>query len=135
MDVAALKKHVGERVDARGAALDDLALRIHARPELAFEEKFAAELLTGALEAESAAVTRKAGGLETAFTADFGTGQPTVAILGEYDALPGVGHACGHNLMGTAALGAFLATSRRSCPDVYACWAVRRRNAATARTI
>jgi amidohydrolase len=109
MDVAALKKHVGERVDARGAALDDLALRIHARPELAFEEKFAAELLTGALEAESAAVTRKAGGLETAFTADFGTGQPTVAILGEYDALPGVGHACGHNLMGTAALGAFLA--------------------------
>jgi amidohydrolase len=49
------------------------------------------------------------GGLETAFAAEFGDGHPTVAILGEYDALPGVGHACGHNLMGTAAIGAFLA--------------------------
>ncbi|HYR94747.1 MAG TPA: M20 family metallopeptidase [Methylomirabilota bacterium] len=109
MDVAALKKRVSERVDARGKTLDDLALRIHERPELAFEERYAAQLLTAALDAEGAAVTRGAGGLETAFAAEFGTGRPTVAILGEYDALPGVGHACGHNLMGTAALGAFLA--------------------------
>ncbi len=109
MDVAALKMRVSERVDARGKTLDDLALRIHEHPELAFEEKRAAELLTSALEAEGAAPTRDAGGLETAFVAEFGTGRPCVAILGEYDALPGVGHACGHNLMGTAALGAFLA--------------------------
>ncbi len=109
MDVAALKKRVSERVDARQRTLDDLALRIHEQPELAFEEKHAAQLLTGALEAEGAAATKGAGGLETAFVAEFGTARPCVAILGEYDALPGVGHACGHNLMGTAALGAFLA--------------------------
>lgn len=109
MDVPALKKRVSERVDARRATLDDLALRIHERPELAFEERTAATLLTAALEKEGAAVARGGGGLETAFISEFGSGQPFVAILGEYDALPGVGHACGHNLMGTAALGAFLA--------------------------
>src|SRR5260370_1447078 len=109
MDVAALKKRVSERVDARGMTLDDIAVRIHERPELAFEERHAAKLLADALEAEGAAVARGAGGLETAFTSDFGAGRPFVAILGEYDALPGVGHACGHNLMGTAAVGAFLA--------------------------
>jgi amidohydrolase len=88
METAELKARVTERVDARGAALDDLAIRIHERPELAFEERFAANALADHLTGEGAAV---------------------VAILGEYDALPGVGHACGHNLMGTAANLAFLA--------------------------
>jgi amidohydrolase len=109
MDVDALKARVNERVDARRAMLDDLSLRIHAQPELAFEERHAAKLLTDALAAEGVDVRRGAGGLETAFTGEFGKGRPLVGILGEYDALPGVGHACGHNLMGTAALGAFLA--------------------------
>ncbi|HYK97504.1 MAG TPA: M20 family metallopeptidase [Candidatus Acidoferrales bacterium] len=109
MDAAALKKRVIERVDARAKSLDDLALRIHARPELAFEERFAATALADALSAEGANVQRGAGGLETAFVADSGSSSPLVAILGEYDALPGLGHACGHNLMGTAAIGAFLA--------------------------
>jgi amidohydrolase len=109
MNAAALKARVNERVDARRATLDDLSLRIHARPELAFEERTAAKLLTDALAAEGVDVKRGAGGLETAFAAEFGKGHPFVAILGEYDALPGIGHACGHNLMGTAAIGAFLA--------------------------
>jgi amidohydrolase len=109
MDVAALKRRVIERVDARAKTLEDLALRIHERPELAFEERYASGLLAGALEAEGVRVGRGAGGLETAFVAESGSGAPVVAILGEYDALPGVGHACGHNLMGTAAIGAFLA--------------------------
>ena len=109
MNAAALKARVNERVDARRATLEELSLQIHAHPELAFEERTAATLLTGALTAEGVEVHRSAGGLETAFTAEFGKGHPFVAILGEYDALPGVGHACGHNLMGTAAIGAFLA--------------------------
>ena len=109
MNAAALKARVNERVDARRATLDDLSLRIHAQPELAFEERTAAKLLTDALAAEGVDVKRGAGGLETAFVAEFGKGHPFVAILGEYDALPGIGHACGHNLMGTAAIGAFLA--------------------------
>ena len=109
MDAAALKARVNERVDARRATLDDLSLRIHVQPELAFEERTAAKLLTDALAAEGVDVKRGAAGLETAFVAEFGKGHPFVAILGEYDALPGIGHACGHNLMGTAAIGAFLA--------------------------
>jgi amidohydrolase len=109
VETAELKARVTERVDARGAALDELAIRIHERPELAFEERFASTALADHLAREGATVTRGAGGLETAFMAEIGSGAPVVAILGEYDALPGVGHACGHNLMGTAANLAFLA--------------------------
>jgi len=109
LDTAARKKRIGERVDARVKALDRLALEIHSRPELAFEERFAADSLADYLEFEKVAVQRGAGGLETAFVAEAGSGNPVVAILGEYDALPGIGHGCGHNLMGTAAVGAFLA--------------------------
>ena len=109
MDTAARKRRIGERVDARSDALDRLALEIHDRPELAFEERFAAGALAECLESENVSVQRGAGGLETAFVAEVGTGGPVVAILGEYDALPGIGHGCGHNLMGVAAVGAFLA--------------------------
>ena len=109
MDAGARKRRISERVDARGEALDRLALDIHARPEVAFEERFAANALAEYLESEKVAVRRGAGGLETAFVAEAGSGGPVVAILGEYDALPGIGHGCGHNLMGTAAVGAFLA--------------------------
>jgi amidohydrolase len=109
LDTAARKRRISERVDARGQQLDRLALEIHARPELAFEERFASSSLADYLESEEIPVRREAAGLETAFTAEIGSGGPVVAILGEYDALPGIGHACGHNLMGTAAVGAFLA--------------------------
>ncbi|TMC78130.1 MAG: M20 family metallopeptidase [Chloroflexi bacterium] len=109
MDAAARKKRISERIDARAEALDRLALEIHARPELAFEERFASAALADYLESEKVSVQRGAGGLETAFVAEAGAGGPVIAILGEYDALPGIGHGCGHNLMGTAAVGAFLA--------------------------
>ena len=109
MDAAARKKRIGERVEGRAKDLDRLALEIHSRPELAFEERFAADSLADYLESEKVTVQRGAGGLETAFVAEAGSGGPVVAILGEYDALPGIGHGCGHNLMGTAAVGAFLA--------------------------
>ncbi len=109
MDAAARKRRISERVDARATALDRLALEIHARPELAFEERFASSSLADYLQSEKISVERGAGGLETAFVAETGSGDPVVAILGEYDALPGIGHGCGHNLMGTAAVGAFLA--------------------------
>jgi amidohydrolase len=109
LDAGARKRRISERVDARGEALDRLALDIHARPEVAFEERFAANELADYLESEKVAVRRAAGGLETAFVAEAGSGGPVVAILGEYDALPGIGHGCGHNLMGAAAIGAFLA--------------------------
>ena len=109
VDLAARKARAIERVDARAAALDDLALRIHAHPELAFEERFASAALADYVASQGAAVSRGTGGLETAFMSESGRGSPTVAILAEYDALPGIGHACGHNLMGTASVAAYLA--------------------------
>ena len=109
MDAAARKARAAERIDARGPELERLSLEIHARPELAFEERFAAGALADYVEREGTTVTRGAGGLETAFVAQAGSGKPVVALCAEYDALPGVGHACGHNVMGTAAVGAFLA--------------------------
>src|SRR5919197_5026904 len=109
MHAADLKKRVVQRVDARADGLDRLALDIHAHPELAFEERHAVDALSAYLREEQVDVRRGAGGLETAFVAEVGKGEPVVAILGEYDALPGIGHACGHNLIGTAAVGAFLA--------------------------
>jgi len=78
---------------------------------LAFEEHFAHDLLSGIIEGEGVPVERHAYGLETAFSARAGTAGPTIAVLCEYDALPGVGHACGHNIIGTAGLGAGLAAA------------------------
>jgi len=109
MDLAAQKTRAAALVDARGDELERLSLAIHARPELAFEERFASASLADYVEREGTPVTRGAGGLETAFVAEAGSGAPVVAFCAEYDALPGVGHACGHNVMGTAAVGAFLA--------------------------
>lgn len=79
---------------------------IHCHPETAFEEKLAAERLTGFLRQHGFAVTAPAGSLSTSFRAEAGKNRPAVAILAEFDALPQVGHACGHNLIAAAALAA-----------------------------
>ncbi|POX46684.1 amidohydrolase [Streptomyces sp. Ru71] len=96
-------------VAARADALWDVALRLHADPEYAFAEHRAAELLSGELERAGLVVERGVAGLPTAFTARSGRGRPAVALPLEYDALPGLGHACGHNLIAAAGLGAALA--------------------------
>lgn len=97
-------------VDAAADELISISRDIHARPELAFEERYASERLTAAMADHGMIVTRGAYGLDTAFEAEFGSGDgPCVALLAEYDALPGIGHACGHNLIATAALGAAFA--------------------------
>ncbi len=99
MSLDALKSRIAERVEARADLLDGLSRRIHARPELAFAERYAAGSLVEALRAEGASVTAPAGGLDTAFAAEAGSGGALVAILAEYDSLPVVGHAGGHNLI------------------------------------
>ncbi|MGW5617581.1 amidohydrolase [Streptomyces sp. NPDC003877] len=98
-----------EEVAARADALWGVALRLHADPEYAFAEHRAAALLSGELERAGFAVERGVAGMPTAFTGRLGRGRPTVALLMEYDALPGLGHACGHNLIAAAGLGAALA--------------------------
>jgi amidohydrolase len=100
-----IHKEVADRADA----LWDIALALHADPEYAFAEHRAAALLTGELERAGLAVRRNVAGMPTAFTARSGDSRPAVALLLEYDALPGLGHACGHNLIAAAGLGATLA--------------------------
>jgi amidohydrolase len=108
-DVAAAIDRV---VDACEADLVALAHRIHAHPELRFEEHKASQWLSEFLSAHGHPVERGIGGMPTAFRARSGAGKgPRVAILAEYDALPGVGHACGHNLIAAGAVGAFVAAA------------------------
>jgi amidohydrolase len=111
MDVEAAKDRLIEEVDARADMLIEASHRIHDKPELLFEERFAAELLCDALESAGLDVERGAYGLETAFAARAGRDGPTIAILCEYDALPGIGHGCGHNIIASAGLGAGLAAA------------------------
>ncbi|NRA08058.1 MAG: M20 family metallopeptidase [Myxococcales bacterium] len=109
MDVSQLKAQVCEAVDGMREELLRVSHAIHARPELAFEEHEAAALLVDVLKRSGLAVTAGAYGLETAFEAELGEGLACVALLAEYDALPEIGHACGHNLIATAGVGAGLA--------------------------
>jgi amidohydrolase len=103
-------------VDDLASLLRDVSARIHAHPELCFEEHRAASWLTGAIEDAGIPVERGTGAMPTAFRARVGTAHgPRVALLAEYDALPEIGHACGHNLIAVGALGAFLALARQ--PD------------------
>lgn len=81
---------------------------LHAHPETAFEEHHATRVLTGALEAAGFDVQRAACGIDTAFVATSGTGPVRIGVCAEYDALPDVGHACGHNVIAASALGAGL---------------------------
>ena len=111
MDIDTLKDAVCARVDELAPQLIAASHEIHAHPELNFEEHFAHQVLTDLLERNGVAPVRHAYGLETAFDAAVGSEGPVVAVLCEYDALPGVGHACGHNVIATAGLGAGLAAA------------------------
>lgn len=113
MTTAALKREVCDAIDAMAPALIEVSHAIHANPELAFQEVEAAKLLTSRIEAAGLPVTRGAFGLPTAYASSFGPkGKPEVAILSEYDALPGIGHSCGHNIIATTGLGASLALAK-----------------------
>ena len=100
------KARAKEGVAAAADELIDVSRRIHANPELAMEERDASALLAERLEEHGFQVEREAAGVETAFRASWGEGPVTIAYLCEYDALPEIGHACGHNLIATAGLGA-----------------------------
>ncbi len=112
VDLDGLKQRADEIVEAHRDRLLEASHRIHAHPELAFEEHRAHDVLAGVLESAGLEVQRSIHGLPTAFSARVGTGGPVVAVLCEYDALPGIGHACGHNVIGAAGVGAGLAAAQ-----------------------
>jgi len=123
--VSPLKKAVIQSVEQHKESLIKLSDSVWALAETAFEEQGSAKILADYAEAQGMKVTRGVAGIPTAFTATYGSGQPVISILGEYDALPGIsqkaspekealnpgaaGHGCGHNLFGAASLGAAIA--------------------------
>ena len=101
------KSHVGDRIDEHRDEIVGASRRIHEEPELGHQEYKASKLLAEELKRHGYYVKLGVSGMETAFIASRGKKKgPTVGILAEYDALPGIGHACGHNLIATSALGA-----------------------------
>lgn len=116
-DINEIKEQIATEVRRMHPRLIEMSQTIHANPELCFEEHKAAELLTHELEEHGFDVQRGVAGMDTAFVATYGEGEPVVGIIAEYDALPQIGHACGHNLIGTWAVGAGIAL-RRAMPDV-----------------
>lgn len=101
-----------ERLDAARGDLLALSHRIHARPELGFEEERAAAWLAESLAAAGFTVEAGVCDLPTAFVARAGSGPLHIAICAEYDCLPGIGHACGHNMIAAMAIGAALGAAR-----------------------
>ena len=115
-------------IDEKAALLEAASDYLWEHPETAFTEFLSAEYLCRVLREEGFTVTERVAGIDTAFTGSFGSGRPVIGILGEYDALSGLGqaalvttpqptgqpcgHGCGHNLLGTASLGAALAVKR-----------------------
>src|ERR671922_188429 len=105
--MSAAKDLIGPAVDALASDLETLSRQIHHHPELGYHEVKAAAWLTEFLDKHGFKLERGVAGIDTAFRATIDTGEgPTIAILCEYDALPGLGHACGHNVIAAAGAGA-----------------------------
>jgi len=115
--VSDLKKRIQAEVDKQQDRLVELSLNIHSNPEEGFKEFKACGWLCEYLEENGFCVEKGICELPTAFKAVYGNGEPVIAFVAEYDALPRLGHACGHNLIATIAAGA--AVSSKICVDEY----------------
>ncbi|HKW95852.1 MAG TPA: M20 family metallopeptidase [Methylomirabilota bacterium] len=105
--MSTLKDSIAHAVDRLADELDTLSRQIHDHPELAYQEVKACGWLSDFLAKHGFKVEKGVGGVDTAFRATIETGEgPTIAIMCEYDALPGIGHACGHNIIATSGAGA-----------------------------
>lgn len=103
-----LKVRVSKEIDSLEARIIEISDAIHDEPELGYQEHKASKLLSSILQEFNFSIVRGLSGLPTSFkaTLEGGTKRPKVALLAEYDALPEIGHACGHNIIGAAAVGA-----------------------------
>ncbi|KAF2127383.1 bacterial exopeptidase dimerization domain-containing protein [Dothidotthia symphoricarpi CBS 119687] len=98
-------------IDASNSELRKINRALHSNPETAYEEHFAHETITTYLASLDFNVHKHTYGLKTSFEAEFGSGGRLVIICAEYDALPQIGHACGHNLIATSSIATFIATA------------------------
>ena len=104
-----VRRAIAEGIGQWRERVERLSRELHANPELSFEEHRAAAAITALLEEGGFSVDRGVGGIDTAFDARVGSGDLTVGICVEYDALPDIGHACGHNIIAGASVAAALA--------------------------
>lgn len=109
-----LKQKLSRTVDELDSFLWDISLKIHEHPEVGYSEEYASSLLTECLEKVGFQVEKGIAGLPTAFRARTGYGRPKIIFMAEYDALPEIGHACGHNLIAAMCLGAATALARHN---------------------
>lgn len=109
LDLAEAKQRSADAVRSWEQRLVEISHEIHDDPEIAFEEVRAANLVAATLRDAGFTATVGAFGVDTAIDASFGDGEFVVAICAEYDALPVIGHACGHNVIAAAGLGAAIA--------------------------
>ncbi|MFA5375202.1 MAG: M20 family metallopeptidase [Dehalococcoidia bacterium] len=117
MDIDKLKSGAIKKVESQRTKLVALSHRIHDNPEPGFKEVKASKWLSAYLETNGFTVERGICRLPTAFRATYGSGKPAIALMAEYDALPEIGHACGHNIICTAAISA--AVAAKSAVDQY----------------
>ena len=122
MPTATAAVSVEDAVNRRRSDLVELSHAIHAEPELAFAEHKSCAKAQALVAEHGFEITAAPGGLDTAFRAEFGSGPLVIGICAEYDALPGLGHACGHNIIAASAVGTALAladvptiSASRSC--------------------
>ncbi|ARK30496.1 amidohydrolase [Halalkalibacter krulwichiae] len=122
------KQNILRFLENHQSEFTDMAREIWENPQVAYEEDFASSLQMSKLEEEGFTIQTPIAGIHTAFVAEYGTGNPVIGILGEYDALPGLsqkvttvqkeilsngpGHGCGHNLLGTAGVEAVIALKK-----------------------
>lgn len=104
-----IRQAVVSRIDAYRPLVEDIAISLYRNPEIGLAEVFASQKIRSVLEAEGFSVEGNLAGMPTAFRAASGDGRPTIAFLAEYDALPVVGHGCGHNLIAACSTVAVLA--------------------------
>jgi amidohydrolase len=103
---------IANETDRLRTQLDTVCLHIHSHPELCYEETVAHETICNFLEDNGFCVTRHAYGLSTCFEAEIGTGGQPIIYCAEYDALPVIGHACGHNLIALSSITAFVTAAK-----------------------
>jgi amidohydrolase len=112
MDITGIKNAIARDIDSSYNNLRELSLELHDNPETAMAEYKAAAWLTEYLEKNGFSVERGICDLPTAFRAKYGKGKPSIAFLAEYDALPKMGHACGHNLIAASSIAAGVAARK-----------------------
>ena len=99
----AFRSQIIQAVDCLKPVVEDVAKSLYHNPELGLQEVYAVSKLTEILESHGFNIERETAGMPTAFKAQSGSRGPNIAFMAEYDALPEIGHGCGHNLIAAGA--------------------------------